>query len=65
MCHFGQVRLTESDRKAVRGLWGVIIPVYASIGLCVLAALAFHAGSRDGRMMAQASNPASAPAADR
>jgi hypothetical protein len=41
----------------------VLIPVYASIGLCVLAALAFNAGSRDGKLMAAASKTPSTPAA--
>ena len=61
MCRSVQVLLTESERKATTRMWGIMVPIYASVGLLLLASLAFDSGSRDGRTIAEAS--AAAPAA--
>ena len=40
MCHAVRVKLSPAEMKDVRKLSGVLIPVYASIALVLLAAIA-------------------------
>ncbi|MEJ2377713.1 MAG: hypothetical protein P8Y53_16705 [Pseudolabrys sp.] len=55
MCHHIHVTLSAEDKAAARRLTGVMIPVYASILLAVVAVLALSAaGPRPGTLVASA-----------
>lgn len=55
MCHRVHVTLSAEDKATARRLTGVMIPVYASILLAVVAALALNAASpRTGTLVASA-----------
>jgi hypothetical protein len=62
MCHYGHIRLNPSERKEVARWTGIMLPVYASVALFVLAALVVIHQPRTGEMIAAApasdSNPA-------
>jgi hypothetical protein len=65
MCRSVHVLLSESERKAAsRMTWGVMVPIYASIGLVLLATLALNVGSREGKMVAEARAAAPGTAAN-
>jgi hypothetical protein len=57
MCHHAHIRvlLTEEDRREVKKLSGIMIPVYASILLAMIAAVAVSGGPRQGEMVASSS----------
>ena len=60
MCHHVhvQVKLTPAEKRAARKMYGVMIPVYASIALLMLAAVAaLHQPQRGAVMTAQAAGP--------
>lgn len=40
MCHAVRIRLSAEEKKDVRKLSGVLIPIYASVVLVLLAAVA-------------------------
>ena len=40
MCHHVHVRLTDNDERAVRKMYGIMVPIYASVALVLLAAIA-------------------------
>jgi heme/copper-type cytochrome/quinol oxidase subunit 4 len=52
MCHHVHVTLSAEERKEARKLAGVMIPVYASIVLAVIAVVAVSGGSRQGEFVA-------------
>ena len=54
MCHYGQVRLNPSERKDVARWTGILLPVYASIVVFVLVALAVTQQPRTGELIAAA-----------
>lgn len=60
MCHAVRIRISESERKEVRRLSGLLIPVYASIVLLLIAATSvMHLPSaQDGVAIAKNSAPA-------
>jgi hypothetical protein len=61
MCHAVRVKLTDAETKAARKLYGIMVPVYASLALVMLAAVMLSSGQRpaDGIAVAQhASQPA-------
>jgi hypothetical protein len=64
MCHHVHVQanLTPAEKRAARKMYGVMIPVYASIALMMLAALAAtHQPQRGATMTAEAAgSPVSA-----
>ena len=64
MCHHAHVHVTLSaaDKKDVKKLSGIMIPVYASIMLAVIAAVAVTSSPRRGELIASTSAPAAAPA---
>jgi hypothetical protein len=64
MCHHCHVSLSEEDAKDARKLSGLMIPVYASIVLAVVALVAFTGVAPRGDLVAQTAAPA-APAAIR
>jgi hypothetical protein len=59
MCHPAHIRitLTAEEKKDTRKLAGIMIPVYASILLAVVAVVAVGSASRPGEMIA--ASPAS------
>jgi hypothetical protein len=65
MCHAVRVTLSPAEAKAMRKLYGAMVPVYASLALVVIAALAFSAGPRPGEAVTVASNAAISAAVDR
>ena len=46
MCHRVHVMLSAEDKKDVKKLSGIMIPVYASVLLAMIAVIAFAGGSR-------------------
>jgi len=46
MCQSVRVRLAPSQRATIKKWYGVIIPIYASIGLFILGGLIFTQGPR-------------------
>ncbi len=68
MCRAVHVRLTSSDQKAIAKWTGVMIPVYASIGLFVLVTLALAPQLRTDKttaVAADAANPSNAALSNR
>ena len=57
MCHHVHVTLSAEEKKDVRKLAGIMIPVYASIALAVIAVVAVSNTPRQGELIA--SSPAS------
>jgi hypothetical protein len=57
MCHHIHVTLSAEDRKNVKTFAGIMIPVYASILLAVIAVVAVGSALRPGEMIA--ASPAS------
>ena len=59
MCHHVHIRvlLTEEERRDVKKLSGILIPVYASVLLAMIAVVALSGGSRQGELIAASSAP--------
>jgi len=57
VCHHVHVTLSAEDRKNVKTFAGIMIPVYASILLAVVAVVALGSSPRSGEMIA--ASPAS------
>jgi hypothetical protein len=57
MCHHIHITLSAEDRKDVKTLTGIMIPVYASILLAVVAVVAIGGSPRQGEMIAASSAP--------
>ena len=62
MCQFIHVRLSPEEKKEVRKLSGVMIPIYASVAFVLFAAVALMHLPRSGDGIAIAKN--SPPASD-
>ena len=58
MCHRVHIMLSAEDQQDVKKLSGIMIPVYASIMLALIAIVAVTGSSRQGELVA--SNVASA-----
>ena len=58
MCHHVHVTLSAEDRKDVKKLAGVMIPVYASILLAAIAVVAVNGSPRQGEQVAASAAPA-------
>ena len=58
MCHHVHVTLSAEDKKDVKKLSGIMIPVYASIVLAVVAVVAVTGTPRQGALVASTSAPA-------
>jgi hypothetical protein len=66
MCHRVYVTLSAEDKKDIKKLSGIMIPVYASVMLALIAVVAVSAGSRQGELVASTNIPAAnIPAATR
>jgi hypothetical protein len=61
MCRHVHVRLTPSDENAVRKMYGVMVPVFASIVLLLFGAITLKLPPRAG----EALTAEAAPVADR
>jgi hypothetical protein len=60
MCRHVYVTLSAEDKKDVKKLSGIMIPVYASIVLAVVAVVAVTGTPRHGEVIAATSVPAAA-----
>jgi hypothetical protein len=60
MCHHVHVTLSAEDKKDVKKLSGIMIPVYASIVLAIIAVVAVTGAPRQGELIASTSVPAAA-----
>jgi hypothetical protein len=60
MCRHVHVTLSAEDKKDVKKLSGIMIPVYASIVLAVVAVVAVTGTPRHGEVIAATSVPAAA-----
>ncbi|MGH6665217.1 MAG: hypothetical protein ACREB2_09995 [Pseudolabrys sp.] len=58
MCHHVHVILSAEDKKEARKLAGVMIPIYASVVLAVIAVVAVSSTTRQGELIASTSAPA-------
>jgi hypothetical protein len=60
MCHAVRVRLSPEEKKEVRKLSGVMIPIYASVALVLLAVMVVTHVPRSDEAIAIAKNGAAA-----
>ena len=60
MCHHVHVRLSAEDKKDVKKLSGIMLPVYASIVLAVIVVVAVASAPRQGELIASTFVPAAA-----
>ena len=60
MCHHVHVTLSAEDKKGARKLSGIMIPVYASIVLAVVAVVTLTGGPPRGELIASSAAPAAA-----
>jgi len=58
MCHHVHVTLSAEEKKDVKKLSGIMIPVYASIVLAVVAVVAVTGSSRQGELVASSASSA-------
>jgi hypothetical protein len=58
MCHHVYVTLSAEEKKEAKKLAGVMIPVYASIVLGVIALVAVSSAPRQGELVASTAEPA-------
>jgi hypothetical protein len=58
MCHHVHVMLTTEEKQQARKLSGILIPVYASIVLAVIAYVAIGGATRQNELIASSSAPA-------
>jgi hypothetical protein len=58
MCQHVHVTLSAEEKKDVRKLAGVMIPIYASIMLAAIAVVAVAGGPPKGELVATNSTPA-------
>ncbi|MGB9041931.1 MAG: hypothetical protein WCC81_05615 [Pseudolabrys sp.] len=60
MCHPAHIHvmLSAEDKKDVKKLAGIMIPVYASAMLALVAFVAVTGGSRQGELVASTAAPA-------
>ena len=54
MCRAVHVNLSAEDEKAVRKIYGVLIPAVASVALVLFAAAMFAPQSKQGELVASA-----------
>ncbi|HME29011.1 MAG TPA: hypothetical protein VKE53_04015 [Pseudolabrys sp.] len=52
MCHRGYIKLSVEDKEDVKKLSGIMIPVYASAMLALIAFVVVTGGSRQGELVA-------------
>ena len=64
MCHAVRVGLSPAERKEVRKLTGVMVPIYACLALFALAAIALSSPPHPGDAIAVASGAIPSAAAD-
>ena len=60
MCQFMHVRLTPEEKKEVRKLSGVMVPIYASIAFVLFAVMVLTRLPNSGEAVAVAKNSPSA-----
>ena len=58
MCHHVHVTLSAEERKEAKKFAGIMIPVYASIVLAVIAVVTVSSGGRQGELVASRAAPA-------
>jgi hypothetical protein len=58
MCHRVHVMLSAEDKQDVKKLSGIMIPVYASIVLALIAVVAVSGRSPQGELVASTAIPA-------
>ena len=58
MCYRGYVTLSAEDKQDTKKLSGIMIPVYASILLALIAVVAVTGSSRQGELVASNAAPA-------
>jgi hypothetical protein len=58
MCHHVYVTLSAEEKKEAKKFAGIMIPVYASIVLAVVALVALTGAPRQGEQVATTSAPA-------
>ena len=60
MCHHGHIKLSPEDMKEVKKLSGIMIPVYATAMVVLIAIVAVTGGSRQGELVASTTAPVAA-----
>jgi hypothetical protein len=64
MCHHVHVKLTPAEEKAVRKMYGIMVPVFASVILVLVAAIAFTQPPRGSDKLLTADAASAASLAD-
>jgi hypothetical protein len=57
MCHHCRIRLSAEDREDVRKLSGIMVPIYATAMVALLAFVVVTGGSRQGELVASTTAP--------
>ena len=57
MCHHGRIRLSTEDREDVRKLSGIMLPIYATAMVALLAFVVVTSGSKQGELVASTAAP--------
>jgi hypothetical protein len=60
MCHHGHIKLSAEDKEQVKKLSGIMVPVYATAMLALIAFVAVTGGQRQGDLVASTAAPAAA-----
>ena len=59
MCHHGRIRLSAEDREDVRKLSGIMVPIFVTAMVALLAFVVVTGASRQGELVASTTAPAS------
>jgi hypothetical protein len=58
MCHSVRIKLSPAETKEVKKLWGVMVPIYASVALIIAASIVINYAPRASEGIAVAKNGA-------
>lgn len=58
MCHSVRIKLSPAETKEAKKLWGVMIPIYASVALVIAASIFINYVPRSNEGIAVAKNGA-------
>jgi hypothetical protein len=59
MCQHGRIRLSAEDREDLKKLAGIVVPIYATAMVAMLALVVIVGGSRQSELVASIAAPAS------
>ena len=57
MCQHGRIRLSAEDREDLKKLAGIVVPIYATAMVAMLALVVIIGGSRQTELVASTATP--------